>query len=85
MLIKILIEYSYLFIYIVYMPRKSIMSKQSCTASSNNSVLNLLVHLGIDHEEKPNVPSNDAGSSINGRKFRALYAKDSYSGKLIAE
>jgi hypothetical protein len=44
-----------------------------------------LVHLGIDHEEKNNVPSNDAGSSINGRKFRALYAKDSYSGKLIAE
>jgi hypothetical protein len=67
------------------MPRKNIMSKKSYTASSNNSVLNLLIHLGIDYEEKPNVPSNDAGSSINGRKFRALYAKDLYSGKLIAE
>jgi len=61
----------------------SIGSKQSATVSSNNIVLNPLVHLDVDHEDTRDIPSNDDDLSIMGCRSMVLYVRDSYSSKLI--
>lgn len=63
----------------------SIRSKQSDTISSSNSFPDPSTHLGINHKEIPNVPSNSAGSSTTKHGSGVPYVRDPYSNKLILE
>jgi len=67
------------------MPIKSIRSKHSSNASSNNSVLDPSFYLSVDHEEAHDVPFNDVGSLTAGNRSGVSSIRDPYSGKLIAE